>query len=41
MSNNQERGQRYYYRKKRGESTETKMLNAKTPKNNEEEKVLM
>ena len=40
MSNNQGRWERNYYSKKR-ERAETKMLNAKTPRNNEEEKGLV
>ena len=40
MSTNQGRWERNYYSKKR-KRAETKMLNAKTPKNNEEEKGLV
>ena len=41
MSNNQGRWVRNYYSKKRRERAETKMLNAKTPRNNEEGKGLV
>lgn len=41
MSNNQGRWERNYYSKKRRERAETKMLNAKTPRNNDEEKGLV